>query len=107
MTGWAYQRVYMIFDPCGRFPREQTTTTNLTSALVFGVVQAKQDREAVPITGGKGKDRGNPHESNIDLVEHGENIRPSPTERIGPSRDGRINKEVERQVKRRDREPIE
>jgi len=53
------------------------------------------------------KGREDAHKPNIYLIEHGENIRPSSTERVGPGRDRRINEEVESQIKRRDREPIE
>jgi hypothetical protein len=55
---------------------------------------------------GRGKDV-NVHKSNINLIEHSENIRPSSTERVGPGRDRRINKEVEGQVKGGNREEIE
>lgn len=52
---------------------------------------------------GKGKERESKeldvHKSDINLIEHSENVSPSSTERIGTSRDGRINKEVESQVK--------
>jgi len=34
----------MIFDPCGRFPREQTTTTNLISAT-FHILRQKREEK--------------------------------------------------------------
>jgi hypothetical protein len=55
---------------------------------------------------GRGKDV-NVHESNIDLIEHSENISPSSTERVGASRNRRINEEVESQIKGGNREPVE
>jgi hypothetical protein len=55
---------------------------------------------------GRKQDEEDVHESDINLVEHGENIRPSSTERVGPGRDRRINEEVKGQIKGGNREPV-
>jgi hypothetical protein len=107
----------MIFDPWGRLPREQTTTTNLISALGLGIFWEEWSlgerflaRKGMVEGRGKGKLREKKevdvHKPNIDLIEHSKDISPGSTERIGPGRDRRINEEVESQVKGGNREPI-
>lgn len=88
----AYQRVYMIFDPCGRLPREQITTTKLrrvSCALDQGLIFVSL------------------HEPYVDLVEDGKNVAAVSAERVGPAADRRVDEEVEGEVERRDREPVE